>query len=58
MRPYYLYAVVEGPYGNVIRQKVCKIINHLDEDEIKKKLKSYREMIGRSYLIVDWYIDV
>lgn len=58
MRTYSLYAVVERPDGSIMRQRVSKVDNHLDEDEIRKKLKSYREMLGRSYLIVDWYIDV
>ena len=58
MRTYNLYAVVERPDGSIMRQRVSKVDNHLDEDEIRKKLKNYQIILGKSYLIVDWYIDV
>lgn len=58
MRKYNLYAVVEREDGSLLRQRVCQVDNHLDQDEIRKKLKSYQSIIGRSYYIVDWYIDL
>ncbi len=58
MRTYNLYAVVERPDGSIMRQRVSKVINNLDQEEIRQKLKNYQIILGKSYLIVDWYIDL
>ena len=54
---YYLYAVVARRDGSTLRQRVKKVDNPLDPDEVIKALKNYSKMLGEYYVILDWYID-
>ena len=54
MKQYYLYVIVVRDDGTTLRQKVCQYSNDID---IKKKIGSYKKILGNSYYIADWYID-
>ena len=58
MKSYNLYIAAERDNGTLLRQRVCKVKDDISHEEIHKRIADYKKILGKSYYIVDWYIDV
>lgn len=58
MKSFNLYVVMEREDGTLLKQRVCKVQTDLTPEDVKKKISSYKKIVGSGYYVVDWYIDV
>lgn len=53
-----IIVIVERPDGSIFRQRIKKVEPEEEKDRslISKEIRSYKKILGRGYLILDWYI--
>lgn len=53
-----LVAVFERLDGTILRQRIAKVDEDISEEEVRKKIKAYKKILGDTYFTIDWYLSL